>query len=200
MNAGEACAAVMQRGFDYLSNPQLMLMLNTAKDVFEDMYEWPWLLVSYSGRTPLVLIPPLKFVQSVFLTGTNVELLGLDARQIHEGVTDPAQSGTPEYWYLFGENTLLVWPGLGADVGVWYTMDSPPLVNPGDTPLIPARYHHLWIDLAVVEAYKDSDNYAAAGALRQDVGASMQDVIGRYETRNRQHSPLISIRAGSEDE
>jgi hypothetical protein len=32
------------------------------------------------------------------------------------------------------------------------------------------------------------------------VYAVMQDVIGRYETRNRQHSPFMTVRAHSEDE
>jgi hypothetical protein len=72
--------------------------------------------------------------------------------------------------------------------------------TPDDTPLIPARYHGLWIDLAVCEAYKDSDNFPGAQALRGDVTLRMQDIITRYETRNRQHSPFVTVRGYSEDE
>lgn len=198
MNLDEGRSAVMARGFDYLAAPQLTLMLNTAKDEFEDMWEWPWLWLPFSGPTPLV-IANLKLVMTVQSGGT--ELLGLDVRQVAQDGTDLTLAGAPQYWWIEAADTLHAWPGDGATVSGICLQDSPPLVNPTDTPLIPARYHNLWIDLAVCEAYKDSDNYAASQSLRADVIVRMQDVIARYEVRNRQHSPLISVRAPySEDE
>jgi molybdopterin-guanine dinucleotide biosynthesis protein len=110
------------------------------------------------------------------------------------------QAGTPEYWWLEGDDTLHAWPGDGASLTVFYTADSPALAAPTDTPLIPARYHPLWIDYAVVEAYKDSDNFAAAQALRSDIAYRLQDVIARYETRNRQHSSFMTVRDFHEDD
>jgi hypothetical protein len=43
MSLDEATQAVMDRGFDYLSTARIHMMLNAAKDEFEDVYEWPWL-------------------------------------------------------------------------------------------------------------------------------------------------------------
>jgi hypothetical protein len=199
VNLAEAQQAVLDRGFDYLDPSRTALMLNTAKDTFEDVWEWPWLVKSITGPTPLT-IDDLKLITTVKLYGTQGELLGLDARQALQGNTDPSLPGSPMYWWMQGDVVLNAWPGSGAVVTVLYIADSPPLSLPTDTPLIPARYHGLWIDYAVCEAYKDSDNFPAAQALRADIGFRMQDVITRYETRNRQHSPFMTQRSFAEDD
>jgi hypothetical protein len=199
MNTGEATQAVKDRGFDYLSNGRVLLMLNSAKDAFEDIWRWPWLETFTIGPTPLT-IDDLKLVQMVKNAATDDELLGLTMAQVRQDFTDVSAGGAPQYWWLQGDTILHAWPGDGADVSVWYVADSPALVADTDTPLIPARYHNLWIDLAICEAYKDSDNFAGAQALRADVYARMQDVIGRYETRNRQHSPFMTVRSHNEDD
>jgi hypothetical protein len=199
VNLGEATQAVMDRGFDYLPAPRVYLMLNTAKDNFEDIWQWPWLDVLKTGPTPLT-ITDLKLMMMVKATATSDELLGLDMRQAMQDNTNLAAAGPPQYWWLEGATVLHAWPGDGAGVLVRYIADSPALVQPTDTPLIPARYHPLWIDLAVCEAYKDSDNFSAAQMLRADVYARMGDVIARYETRNRQHSPFMTMRASNGDD
>lgn len=199
MNLAEAQQAVIDRGFDYLDSGRLKLMLNTAKDEFEDMWEWPWLQAIYTGSTPIAF-DDLKLILTVTATATQRELLGLDLRQVGIGYSDLANPGTPEYWWMEGADRMHAYPGDGATLTVHYVRESLALVAPDDVPLIPQRYHGLWIDLAVCEAYKDSDNFMASQALRGDVTMRMQDVIARYETRNRQHSPFITARGYSEDE
>lgn len=199
MNLADAQQALLNRGFDYLDPSRLTLMLNTGKDAFEDIYEWPWLQTTITAPTPLVLAD-LKLVMSVTDPATKDELYGLDLRQAAMNSTNLAAPGTPEYWWIEGDDTLHAWPGDGASLTVVYIADSPPLALPADTPLIPARYHPMWIDYAVCEAYKDSDNFPGAQALRQDVTLRMQDVIARYETRNRQHSPFMTKRTVNEDD
>lgn len=197
MNLSDAQGAVLARGFDYLASDRLTLMLNTAKDEFEDLYEWPWLWTPLAGTTPLTIA---NFKLMLTVNSGGLELLGLDPRQVAQDGTDLGQAGTPAYWWLEGANVLHVWPGDGSPVAGAYLADSPPLANPTDTPLIPARYHGLWVDYAVCEAYKDSDNFVAAQALRADIGLRMLDVIGRYEVRNRQHSLLMSLRGFNGDD
>jgi hypothetical protein len=199
VNLAEAQQAVLDRGFDYLDPSRLTLMLNTGKDAFEDFWDWPWLQKSFSGPTPL-LLADLKLILMVKNAATKGELLGLDLRQASLDDTDLTQSGTPGYWWLEGDDTLHAWPGDGATLVGSYLADSPPLDQPDDTPLIPVRYHGLWIDYAVCEAYKDSDNFPAAQALRADIAFRMQDVVTRYETRNRQHSPFMTQRYYAEDD
>jgi hypothetical protein len=193
MNVTQATAAVQARGFDYLSDDRVLLMLNAAKSTFEDIYEWPWLVTGAAGPTPLN-VPDLKLILNVKTTDTIRELLGLDIRQTLLGDVNPLLPGVPEFWFIEGASTLHVTPGDGASINVIYVADSPELVAGTDTPRIPSRYHHLWIDYAVVEAYKDSDNFTGAQALRSDIAFRMQDVIMRYETRNRQHSPFMTVR------
>jgi hypothetical protein len=197
MDVAAATTAVEQRGFDYLPATRVLLMLNTAKDVFEDIWEWPWLQVLVTGPTPLE-IADLKLVLSV--RAGNEELLGLDIRQVTQGISPINEPGAPEYWWIEGDHVVHAWPGDGAEITVLHPIDSPELVAPTDTPLIPSRYHSLWLDLAICEAYKDSDNFAGAQALRADVMTRMQDVIMRYETRNRQHSPMMSVRSNNGDD
>jgi hypothetical protein len=84
---GEATQAVMDRGFDYLSAPRVYLMLNTAKDNFEDIWRWPWLDVVTTGPTPLT-IADLKLVMMVKNALTADELLGLDMSQVMQDFTD----------------------------------------------------------------------------------------------------------------
>jgi hypothetical protein len=197
VNLSQGQAALLARGFDYLAPEQATLMLNTGKDAFEDIYEWPWLWTTSVGPTPLT-VADLKLILTVQCGGN--ELMGLDARQVAQDATDLTMRGTPQNWWIEGTGKLHVWPGDGTAISVVYIADSPPLVDGADTPLIPARYHGLWIDFAVVEAYKDSDNFAAAQALRGDIALRMTDIIGRYEVRNRQHALPISQRLLSEDE
>jgi hypothetical protein len=198
MTLGEAQTELMARGFDYLPGPRQTIMLNDAKNSFEDRWEFPWLEAVAVG-TPPFYIPDLKYVLSV-KTQANLELFGIDLRALAQDGTDLGLRGPSRYWYLDGETLMRAWP-VGADtLTVYHVKHSPELVNPSDRPLIPGRYHPIWIDLAVVQAYQDSDNYAAAQALQADVGLRMQDVIMRYETRNRQHAAFAGVRGLSEDE
>ena len=73
-------------------------------------------------------------------------------------------------------------------------VDSPELSGRPDTPLIPARYHPLWIDFAVIEAYKDSDNSSARRRCAPTSRMRVQDLILRYEVPQ---PPALRIRRPS---
>ena len=197
VNLSQARDELKGRGFDYLSEDRLTIMLNNAKNQFEDVWMWPWLEQTRIGPAPMP-VPGLKFVYYVQDTDHDTELIGLDVRQIAQSGSDVNQAGTPAYWWLDGptggQDIVLVntWPVAPVALEARVVIDSPELATGTDTPLIPVRYHPLWIDYAVIEAYKDSDNYSAAQALRADIGVRINDLIARYETRNRQHSVLNS--------
>jgi hypothetical protein len=196
VNLAQARAELAARGFDYLSGARQNFMLNNARNAFEDAWPFPWLESTITGAPPL-LIPDLKHVRMVKDIATNRELLGLDFRQVAQEGTDLNLPGVPDYWWLEGpdpEAILHVWPVNDSPVEVWFMVESPELVNDLDEPLIPARYQPIWIDLAVVQAYKDSDNFPAAQALSADVNTRMYQVIERYETRNRQNGHYITMR------
>lgn len=190
------------RGFDYLPLSRMTIMLNDAKNLLEDTWEYPWLLATVTGPAPLT-ITNLKYVLSV-KTALGGELMGIDIRQLAQGNTDLAQAGEPAYWYLDADvnadSTLKTWPVSGIDLTVAFVVQSPELSAPGDFPMIPARYHSLWLDFAVVQAYQDSDNFIGAQSLQADCNARVHALIERYETRNRQHAGFIAQRYLSEDD
>jgi len=201
VNLGEGQTELAARGFDYLDVGRRTIMLNAAKNAFEDYWPFPWLEGFQTGPAPLV-IPDLKYIVLTRMGAD--ELWGSDVRQLVAEGNDLDQTGTPEVWYLADQVgdavTMKVWPVATPTLKVVYIKRSPELVAPTDAPLIPARYHPLWIDLAVVQAYHDSDNFTGAQALLGEVAAQMLGVIESYETRNRQHSQPITTRGYSEDD
>lgn len=199
MNLGQAFDEVQERGFNFDDFTRLTFWLNQAKDTFEDFYQWPWLETATTGTAPLV-IADLKQVLYVADTSNDTELLGMLPAEIVVNGIDLNQTGTPQYWWLDGETTVRVWPvNTSAALTVRYVKQSPELAVDTDTPLIPARYHPTWVDLAVIRAYVDTDNFVAAQGLKQVVDADLQQIATRYATRNRQNPGYQVLRAGADD-
>lgn len=172
-------------------------MLNRAMVDFEDFWSWPWLVKTTTGAAPLT-ISDLRSVLSVY-DANGVEMFGATGTDD----IDVNQIGTPSYWWIddtSGSSVLRAWPVGTVSFSVRYLSDSSTLTSDTDTPKIPARYHPLWIDMAVVQAYRDSDNFAAAQALQGDINQRLQALVERYETRNRMNSQTVLVRMGSEDE
>jgi hypothetical protein len=199
VNLAEARGALASRGFDYLKTPAMDLMLNRGRNDFEDYWPWPWLDATKTGSAPLD-IADLKHIRKV-TNSAGHRLWGLEAD--HVDTATAAAAGGALYWYLqdtVAEHVnVCVLPATGETVTVDYTRQSPELAAPDAVPLIPVRYHSMWIDWTVVQAYKDSDNFAAAQALQGDINARMQLIVERYETRNRMHSPFMTAYQFSED-
>ena len=199
MNLAQARSALASRGFNYLSAGEMDLMLNRGRNDFEDYWPWPWLDATQTGPAPLD-IADLKHVRKV-TNSAGAGLWGLEAD--HVDMAAAATIGAAPYWYLQDiaaehVNVCLL-PATGEIITVDYTRQSPELADVDATPLIPVRYHSMWIDWSVVQAYKDSDNFAAAQALQGDINARMQLIVERYETRNRMHSPFMTAYVFSED-
>jgi hypothetical protein len=186
------------RGFDYLETTRMDIMLNRAVVDFEDFYPWPWLRKTVTGALPLT-ITDLKFVLSVYDSNAT-ELFGIN----DSADFDRTETGTPSGWWIDdtgGSPVLTANPVGAATVTVRYVAESSSLVNPTDSPKIPSRYHAIWIDQAVVYAYEDSDNFAAATQLQQQVNGRLQQLVERYETRDRMSGGgYVLIRAGSDDD
>ena len=200
MNLGTARTELLARGFDYLSSSRANTMLTNAKNAFEDEWSWPWLEATTTGTAPLT-ISDLKDVLSVVDTTNQVQLTGLDARDITDRDAIVTTAGSPDSWWLDGETTLRVYPtSTSVQLSVRYVKFSPELANDSDTPLIPVRYHPVWLDYAVVEAYLDSDNFdAAAGLLNFVRQQRLPAMIEQYATRNRQNPGYVAVTWASDD-
>jgi hypothetical protein len=199
MNLTQAVAELKARGFDYLSDPRATTMLNAGKNALEDEADWPWLETTTTGVAPLT-ISDLNAVLYVVDTTNGAELTGLDARDIADLDPNVSTAGTATSWWLDG-SVLKTYPtSTTAQLSVRYVKTSPDLSAGADTPLIPSRYHPVWIDYAVVEAYKDDDRFNEAAALLNFVRTNrLPQIIEAYGDRNRQNPDVQVVVAGSED-
>jgi hypothetical protein len=197
VNLGQARNELEERGFHYLEPSRLNFMLNRALTDLEAFYLWPWQKKTVTGAAPLV-ISDLKYVRSVY-DSTGNEMFGID----DDDDVNVDRTGSPENWWIddtSSTTTLRVYPVGNATLTVRYIATDAVLSADSDTPNLPDRYSGVWIDLAVVRAYHDSDNFAAAQALDARVRADLQQMLEQYETRNRMNTGYIRILAGSEDD
>lgn len=200
MDLTAAIAEVKARGFDYLSDARCAVMLNNAKNALEDEFDWAWLETTATGTAPLT-ISDLKQVLSVVDTTNQTKLSGLDARDISDWDAIVTTAGTPEAWWLDGTTTLRVYPtSTSVQLSVRYVKTSPELSGGTDTPLIPVRYHAVWLDYAVVEAYKDADRFGeASGLLGHIKQFRVPQMIEQYAVRNRANPGYAAVTWASDD-
>lgn len=200
MNLGTARTELQARGFDYLSTTRCTILLNRGKNALEDYYLWPWLETTTTGTAPLT-VSDLKQVLYVVDSTGDRELPGLDRRMIRDLDSKLDDTGVPEFWWINGETSLRVWPlNTTNTLSVDYVKFSPELSGDSDTPLIPVRYHPVWVDFAVVEAYKDNDAYDKASALLDHLTRfDIPRMVQAYAERNLQNPGYQQIRGASED-
>jgi hypothetical protein len=194
MDLTAALAELASRGADHVSSARRTTFLNDAKNEFESVWPWPWLETTATGAAPLT-VSDLRAVLYVVDSTNRRVLRGASAQDIVLQV-DPTitTTGTPECWWLDGTTTLKVYPAnTSVSLSVRYIKYSAELSAGADTPLIPTRLHNLWIDLAVIRVYQDSDELQAATALRADVRGRLERLVAEYEVRNRQNAPLQHV-------
>jgi hypothetical protein len=105
VNLTQAIAELKARGFDYLSDARATIMLNNAKNAFEDEFDWPWLETTTTGVAPLT-ISDLGAVLYVVDTTDGSELQGIDARDVVDVDTNVSTAGVPTSWWLDGTVSL----------------------------------------------------------------------------------------------
>jgi hypothetical protein len=148
------------RGFDYLTTTRANTFLQAAQDEICEMHPWPFLESTAIGTSPLT-ISDLRQVLSVVDTTNDVELWGIDRREIVTADPSVNDSGPPTQFYL-DSDTVIAWPGDAVSLAVRYLKVANELSDDDDEPDTPSRYDEILIDGAVIRAYKDSDNMEAA--------------------------------------
>jgi hypothetical protein len=162
-----AITEVQARGFDYLSSARVTQYLNMAMHAVDEEDAWPWLETTTTGTAPLT-ITDLRAVLYVVDTTQRFPLTGMDVRDVVDMDAIVGTVGTPAFYWLDGMTTLNVYPTNTTDsLSVRYLKYETDLSAGTDTPVIPGRWHGLWIDRAVIECYKDSDNFEQAALLKQ---------------------------------
>jgi hypothetical protein len=161
---------LVSRGTDYLDATGTVrqdMYLNMGYTRLNEAYDWPWLYADASGTAPLI-IADLRTVLSVVDQTNNVKLVRFDRREIVE--LDPGLLATanPYYYYRDSDTQIKVYPvNTTATIAVRYLKVPPALVNAGDTPIIPLRWHPLIVDGAMVEVAKDADDAPGVEAFEK---------------------------------
>lgn len=157
MQLSDIRTEVKDRGFDFVPDSRINRWVNLGLQRLYDREAWPFLETTTSGTAPLT-ITDVRAVLSVINTTDKSHVTWRDRRSIREEDPTLALTGTPLYWYLDGD-ALTVYPANTSDtLNVLYLKEASDLTNDSDTPLLPDRWHYLAVDLAVLEAYKDTDN------------------------------------------
>lgn len=201
MDLSDARTEVQNRGFEQLTDSRIDAFLNLAKNQFEDAAAFPWLQATTTGTAPLT-ITDLKDILYVADSTNGQELEGADPRLVivEDVQANIATAGTPMLWWLDGLTTLNIWPAnTNVSLSVRYVKESPELTEDTDTPLIPARYHQTWVDLAAVRCYLDLKDLDSAATLRAIVAQDLAGIVARYQARNHQNPVFQEIRGYSED-
>jgi hypothetical protein len=165
---------VKARGFDEVGDDRIKQWINRAYARLCDRQVWPFLLASTSGAAPLT-ISDLRSVYAVRDSGQGANLEYADIRDLR--VEDPGDdaTGSASYWYQ-DDDAIAIYPASGATISVDYVKSPGDLTGDDDNALVPPRYRMLLIDMAVCEAYKDSDNLEAWQILRTDVEEQIDEM------------------------
>lgn len=176
-------------------------MINIAYLQLCGMYQWPFLEESAVGTAPLQ-ITDLGTVEAVIVTSdSNRELVPAEWRWLVATYGDLSVDGTPEYYYVANPSGTLqvaTYPESTETIGVQY-FEIPAELTGTDTPVVPARYHDIVVDLAVCMAYRDSDNHGAAEALQAHVDRRVGQMVAEQFSQQVQGPGFQQIRAGSAD-
>ena len=175
------------RGFAYLSDARRGQYINWARAELDAMFAWPYRLTFATGPdSGATIISDLDQVKAAYLETTpNTQLELVDRWWLLDRYGDLATTGTPSFAYVTEGSSTAVAPfpvGAGdVNLHVLYYRVPTDLSVSTDTPLAPPRYHGLYVDLAVEQAYRDSDNHAAAESLRvaieRKLGTMVKDLL-----------------------
>ena len=177
MNYNDLLAEVQARGFDYLDPTRINRYINQVYLNICEEEQWPFLETTETGTAPLTTTAEIRGVDSVVDT-TNASILSwMDRRRLIEIDRDLTTTGTPRYWYQTTQSTISVYPANTAvTLSVHFFKVPTELSAESDTPLIPQRWQDLIIDGVAIRAYKDTDDYDAAGNVQQWYDAQLQQM------------------------
>lgn len=200
MNYSELVDEYQARGFDLLGDTRAGQHINWAYLELCGLHQWPFLEESATGTAPLS-ITDLGTIEAVVDLTRNVELFPVEYRDLIAEYGDLSTTGTPDFYYIANPSGTLqvaTYPVTTNTIGVQY-WEVPAELTGTDEPVVPARYHDIIVDLAVVRGYRDSDNHAAAEALQAHVDRRVQQMAVQQFTQQVQGPDFQQIRGASQD-
>lgn len=187
MNFAELTTELYARGTDYLAEDaagvaRAQRWINQAYRQVTNLHSWRFLESQATGDpgAGTVLVPKLRKVRFVRdLDNDNGRVLQrISLPDLVADGEDPTLTGTPQVYYVDQGNIIRTWPS-GGTIQVDYITRVDPLTGT-DEPFFDEEYHDIIVDLAMIKAYKDSDNFEAAAALREEVNLTLSAMAEDY--------------------
>lgn len=167
------------RGYEDLSDARLGNFINQGRAELDNMYLWPYRVTTTTTGAPPVVLTDLGVIEDVVDTTNNMFPLAYrDRRTLQDAFTDLTQTGQPLYFWI-DNGTVRTYP-VGGSVVIRYYKRAPMLSTGSDTPLAPADYHMVIVDMAVRWAQKDGDAPDTLdGDITRQIGVMMEDLLGQ---------------------
>lgn len=187
MTFNELKDELFARGTNYLeedaaSEARAERWLNQAYREILNLHAWPFLQATATGTTDAGEVSISDFrkirVVSDVSPGYDVHLGRASFEELLTDFGDVTEAGTPEWYYLDGDDTVKAFP-VGGTIKVYYIKRVAPMSGT-DEPIFDEEYHNLIVDKAMVKAYIDSDNFEAAAALREEANLSLAAMAEDY--------------------
>jgi hypothetical protein len=199
MTFAELKAELFDRGTSYLEDSGAGIAraerwLNEGYRQIVNMQSWPFVIATATGTADagFVTAADLRRVLLVADASAGVGTPGLSLRKatyeelVGDDSADLAETGTPYQYYIDGGTTIRAFP-VGGTIFVRYVKRVAPLTGT-DEPIFDEEYHGIIVDLAMIPAYIDSDNYEAAAALRAEVNLKLSAMVDDYQVDAREVS------------
>lgn len=200
MNFAALKTELAARGFDYLTDARRGQFINDARAELDNGSKWPYREASVTGTAPLI-VSDLGRVEAVTNESMHYQLRPGSYQALLDEFGDLSLTGLPVLFYVAqpaGEPVIATYATNGDTIGVQYWKRTPMLSADEDTPLAPADYHLLIVDMATVRAYMDRDNYQGAQSLQGWVDrrlAQMQNdlLAGRQDAGPQDSTALLGF-------
>jgi hypothetical protein len=190
----ELTQEVLARGFQYETTATIESSIQRHYQRLEARYNWPWREGTKEGVAPFE-IKDLRGILSVENTTAESAIYGQSRQWLAEHYPNLEESGSPAWWWL-DNLTLRVFPtSTSENISVRY-LKKPEKLTTSAEPAMPSEWQYLIVDLAVVDALKNNDEYSVARELKEEVEADLQRMVAAELKRDLQSSPL-TVRTGS---
>jgi hypothetical protein len=185
---------VVERGYQYESTTTIEASIQRHYQRLEGRYNWPWREGTKEGVAPFE-IKDLRGILSVENTTAQSTIYGQSRQWLAEHYPDLEESGSPAWWWL-DSLTLRIFPtSTSENISVRY-LKRPEKLTASTEPAMPPEWHYLIVDLAVIDALKNNDQYDTARELKESVEADLQQMVAAELKRDLQSNPLTT-RTGS---
>jgi hypothetical protein len=201
MTFAEMVAEVAARGFDDMNDgTRLQRYVNDAFHELEEEEFWRTRENSANGVAPLG-ISDLGTIEMV-VNSTGDPLMPFEWSELVEMFGDLSTTGTAFAYYTgtpSGTTEVATYPVDTTTITVQYWRVSSDLTGTNTPTTIPARFHKVIVNIAVREAYRDSDNHAAAESLQAQIDRDLAKMRKALLTDQVQGPSFIRIVHGSSD-